>query len=147
MQLINAVNLYFTISFVIDEIRFRDNFLQKNNIQSKVAVHWDRLNWIEKFFTRLILFVRLIQGEVGDMGPDGLKGPRGDWGLKGRPGALGIHGFHGVKGERGPIGPPGYDGPKGKRGLDGDPGQMGLPGKFFTYVKDYFYLSKAYSDR
>jgi len=60
-----------------------------------------------------------LQGERGDVGPQGLKGDRGDAGPQGPQGP------RGQKGETGPVGPQGL---KGDRGEKGDAGPRGLKG-------------------
>lgn len=87
--------------------------------------------------------VRIEPGDIGDLGPKGLRGRPGLRGPKGLPGIAGENGPKGFKGTaggpgfpglRGDQGPPGAPGPKaglgdrGRTGLNGEPGPQGPSG-------------------
>nr|MDH3099426.1 collagen-like protein [Bacillus velezensis] len=67
------------------------------------------------------LFVKGLQGEKGE------PGPQGEPGLPGEPGPQGEPGPPGEPGPQGEPGPPGEPGPQGEPGPPGEPGQKGDP--------------------
>ena len=66
--------------------------------------------------------VGIIQGPVGPMGPQGIKGDQGPQGV------TGIQGNPGVDGAEGPAGVPGAPGNQGSQGIPGAAGAQGPPG-------------------
>src|SRR5262249_4752444 len=67
--------------------------------------------------------------QKGDMGDQGIQGPKGDQGIqgpKGDQGAQGIQGAKGDQGTRGIQGPTGATGDQGPQGLQGQQGPAGF---------------------
>jgi hypothetical protein len=76
-----------------------------------------------------------VQGEKGDVGPQGATGvqgdigPQGATGEKGEQGDVGPQGATGEKGEQGDVGPQGATGEKGEKGDVGPQGATGVQGE------------------
>ena len=66
------------------------------------------------------------KGDPGEVGPQGVAGPKGDKGDPGETGPQGVAGPKGDKGDPGETGPQGVAGPKGDKG---DPGAAGAKGE------------------
>ena len=68
------------------------------------------------------------KGDTGEVGPQGVAGPKGDKGDPGETGPQGVAGPKGDKGDPGETGPQGVAGPKGDKGDPGEVGPQGVAG-------------------
>lgn len=71
----------------------------------------------------------MLQGPIGETGPQGEKGEKGDQGERGKTGSRGPQGEQGIQGERGEKGDQGIQGEKGETGERGPQGIQGERGE------------------